>query len=83
MTIRLFLPLTWSGFEPADSDGSVSQVASADQVVETMLDHMTNPDSQSHLPLKAGGVWPGSRVQALVTRLTRVSPQQATLWFCA
>uniref|UniRef100_A0A3P9MHQ3 Triokinase/FMN cyclase n=1 Tax=Oryzias latipes TaxID=8090 RepID=A0A3P9MHQ3_ORYLA len=31
-----------------------SKVASADQVVEAMVDHMTNPDSQSHLPLKAG-----------------------------
>uniref|UniRef100_A0A3Q4HTX8 Triokinase/FMN cyclase n=1 Tax=Neolamprologus brichardi TaxID=32507 RepID=A0A3Q4HTX8_NEOBR len=39
--------------------GSVSvdllpQVASADEVVKTMIDHMTNPSSQSHLPLKSG-----------------------------
>uniref|UniRef100_A0A8C6LSY6 Triokinase/FMN cyclase n=1 Tax=Nothobranchius furzeri TaxID=105023 RepID=A0A8C6LSY6_NOTFU len=31
-----------------------SKVASADEVVKTMLDHMTNPDSQSHLPLSSG-----------------------------
>ncbi|XP_013866047.1 triokinase/FMN cyclase [Austrofundulus limnaeus] len=31
-----------------------SKVASADQVVKTMMDHMTNPDSQSHLPLSSG-----------------------------
>ncbi|XP_029023470.2 triokinase/FMN cyclase isoform X2 [Betta splendens] len=31
-----------------------SKVASADEVVKTMLDNMTNPDSQSHLPLKSG-----------------------------
>ncbi|TKS93019.1 Triokinase/FMN cyclase [Collichthys lucidus] len=31
-----------------------SKVASADKVVKTMIDHMTNPDSQSHLPLKSG-----------------------------
>lgn len=31
-----------------------SQVSSADEVVKTMIDHMTNPDSQSHLPLKSG-----------------------------
>ncbi|XP_037615618.1 triokinase/FMN cyclase [Sebastes umbrosus] len=31
-----------------------SKVASADGVVKTMIDHMTNPDSQSHLPLKSG-----------------------------
>ncbi|KAM4713767.1 triokinase/FMN cyclase [Anableps anableps] len=31
-----------------------SNVASADEVVKTMMDHMTNPDSQSHLPLKSG-----------------------------
>uniref|UniRef100_A0A3B5LFP4 Triokinase/FMN cyclase n=1 Tax=Xiphophorus couchianus TaxID=32473 RepID=A0A3B5LFP4_9TELE len=31
-----------------------SKVASADEVVKTMIDHMTNPDSQSHLPLKSG-----------------------------
>lgn len=30
------------------------QVASADEVVRTMIDHMTNRDSQSHLPLKSG-----------------------------
>lgn len=29
-------------------------MASADKVVKTMIDHMTNPDSQSHLPLKSG-----------------------------
>uniref|UniRef100_A0A3B5ACD1 Triokinase/FMN cyclase n=1 Tax=Stegastes partitus TaxID=144197 RepID=A0A3B5ACD1_9TELE len=29
-------------------------VASADEVVKTMIDHMTNPDSQSHLPLQSG-----------------------------
>uniref|UniRef100_A0A667YR46 Triokinase/FMN cyclase n=1 Tax=Myripristis murdjan TaxID=586833 RepID=A0A667YR46_9TELE len=31
-----------------------SKLASADEVVKTMIDHMTNPDSQSHLPLKSG-----------------------------
>ncbi|MED6263177.1 hypothetical protein CHARACLAT_001799 [Characodon lateralis] len=31
-----------------------SKVASADEVVKTMIDHMTNPDSQSHLPVKSG-----------------------------
>lgn len=31
-----------------------SKVASADEVVKTMIDHITNPDSQSHLPLKSG-----------------------------
>ncbi|XP_008433845.1 triokinase/FMN cyclase [Poecilia reticulata] len=31
-----------------------SKVASADEVVKMMVDHMTNPDSQSHLPLKSG-----------------------------
>uniref|UniRef100_A0A4W6CAQ4 Triokinase/FMN cyclase n=1 Tax=Lates calcarifer TaxID=8187 RepID=A0A4W6CAQ4_LATCA len=31
-----------------------SKVASADEVVKTMIDHMTNPDSQSYLPLKSG-----------------------------
>ncbi|XP_032355325.1 triokinase/FMN cyclase isoform X2 [Etheostoma spectabile] len=30
------------------------KVASADELVKTMIDHMTNPDSQSHLPLKSG-----------------------------
>lgn len=30
------------------------QVASADEVVRTMIDHMTNGASQSHLPLKSG-----------------------------
>ncbi|KAG7233380.1 hypothetical protein INR49_007110 [Caranx melampygus] len=30
-----------------------SKVASADEVVKTMIDHMTNPDSQSHLPLRS------------------------------
>ncbi|XP_069028285.1 triokinase/FMN cyclase [Embiotoca jacksoni] len=31
-----------------------SKVGSADEVVKTMMHHMTNPDSQSHLPLKSG-----------------------------
>ncbi|KAK5875562.1 hypothetical protein CesoFtcFv8_026632 [Champsocephalus esox] len=31
-----------------------SKMASADEVVKTMIDHMTNNDSQSHLPLKSG-----------------------------
>ncbi|KAL4007461.1 hypothetical protein ACER0C_001313 [Sarotherodon galilaeus] len=31
-----------------------SKVASADEVVKSMIDHMTNPSSQSHLPLKSG-----------------------------
>ncbi|XP_030018024.1 triokinase/FMN cyclase [Sphaeramia orbicularis] len=31
-----------------------SKVTSADDVVMTMINHMTNPDSQSHLPLKSG-----------------------------
>ncbi|XP_041738264.1 triokinase/FMN cyclase isoform X1 [Coregonus clupeaformis] len=31
-----------------------SKVTSADQVVKTMVDHMTNPASQSHLSLKSG-----------------------------
>lgn len=31
-----------------------AQVTSADEVVNTMINHMTNPDSQSHLPLKSG-----------------------------
>ncbi|XP_019967815.2 triokinase/FMN cyclase [Paralichthys olivaceus] len=31
-----------------------SKVTSADEVVKTMIDHMTNPDSQSRLPLKSG-----------------------------
>uniref|UniRef100_A0A3B3ZSN4 Triokinase/FMN cyclase n=1 Tax=Periophthalmus magnuspinnatus TaxID=409849 RepID=A0A3B3ZSN4_9GOBI len=31
-----------------------SKITSADEVVTTMIDHMTNPDSQSHLPLKSG-----------------------------
>lgn len=30
------------------------QLASADEVVRTMIDHMTDPSSQSHLPLKSG-----------------------------
>lgn len=30
------------------------QVASADEVVKTMIDLMTNTNSQSHLPLKTG-----------------------------
>ncbi|KAL0970634.1 hypothetical protein UPYG_G00244840 [Umbra pygmaea] len=30
------------------------KVASADEVVNSMIDHMTNPASQSHLPLKSG-----------------------------
>ncbi|MBN3295994.1 TKFC cyclase, partial [Amia calva] len=31
-----------------------SKVGTADEVVRTMIDHMTDPSSQSHLPLKAG-----------------------------
>uniref|UniRef100_A0AAY3ZUA0 Triokinase/FMN cyclase n=1 Tax=Denticeps clupeoides TaxID=299321 RepID=A0AAY3ZUA0_9TELE len=31
-----------------------SKVASADEVVKTMLNHMVDPSSQSHLPLNAG-----------------------------
>ncbi|XP_022073254.2 triokinase/FMN cyclase [Acanthochromis polyacanthus] len=31
-----------------------SKVSSADEVVRTMIEHMTNPDSQSHLPLQSG-----------------------------
>ncbi|XP_068164186.1 triokinase/FMN cyclase isoform X2 [Antennarius striatus] len=31
-----------------------SKVTSADEVVKTMINHMTNIDSQSHLPLKSG-----------------------------
>ncbi|XP_015247117.1 PREDICTED: triokinase/FMN cyclase-like, partial [Cyprinodon variegatus] len=31
-----------------------SKVVSADEVVKIVMDHMTNPDSQSHLPLKSG-----------------------------
>ncbi|KAM3590268.1 uncharacterized protein V6R79_006860 [Siganus canaliculatus] len=31
-----------------------SKVASADEVVKIILDHMTNPESQSHLPLQSG-----------------------------
>ncbi|XP_024858021.1 triokinase/FMN cyclase isoform X2 [Kryptolebias marmoratus] len=31
-----------------------SKVATADEVVKTMIDHMTNPHSQSHLPLSSG-----------------------------
>ncbi|KAM8882581.1 triokinase/FMN cyclase isoform 3-T3 [Synchiropus picturatus] len=31
-----------------------SKVVSADEVVKTMIDHMTNPESQSHLSLKPG-----------------------------
>ncbi|XP_075884182.1 triokinase/FMN cyclase [Nelusetta ayraudi] len=31
-----------------------SKVSSADEVVKTMINHMTNPDSQSHLPIKSG-----------------------------
>ncbi|KAJ3585512.1 hypothetical protein NHX12_014231 [Muraenolepis orangiensis] len=31
-----------------------SKVVCADQVVSTMIDHMTNPSSQSHLPLNSG-----------------------------
>uniref|UniRef100_A0A7N8X0T0 Triokinase/FMN cyclase n=1 Tax=Mastacembelus armatus TaxID=205130 RepID=A0A7N8X0T0_9TELE len=33
-----------------------SKVASADEVVKLMIDQMTNPDSQSHLPLKSDSV---------------------------
>lgn len=32
------------------------QVSSADEVVRTMINHMTNPDSQSHLPIKSGAL---------------------------
>ncbi|XP_074555226.1 triokinase/FMN cyclase isoform X2 [Halichoeres trimaculatus] len=31
-----------------------SKVATADEVVKMMIDHMTNPDSQSHLPVQSG-----------------------------
>ncbi|XP_056156247.1 triokinase/FMN cyclase [Lampris incognitus] len=31
-----------------------SKVVCADEVVKIMIDHMTNPNSQSHLPLKSG-----------------------------
>ncbi|KAF7706318.1 triokinase/FMN cyclase [Silurus meridionalis] len=31
-----------------------SKIASADEVVKTMIVHMTDPSSQSHLPLKSG-----------------------------
>ncbi|XP_060888045.1 triokinase/FMN cyclase isoform X1 [Labrus mixtus] len=31
-----------------------SQVASADEIVKTMIDHITNPDSQSHLSVNSG-----------------------------
>ncbi|KAM6909422.1 triokinase/FMN cyclase [Xenentodon cancila] len=31
-----------------------SKVTTADDVVKTMIDHMTNPESQSHLPLTSG-----------------------------
>ncbi|XP_068611693.1 triokinase/FMN cyclase [Brachionichthys hirsutus] len=31
-----------------------SKVTSADEAVESMIDHMTNADSQSHLPLESG-----------------------------
>lgn len=34
--------------------GGIFQIASADEVVRTMIDLMTNKDSQSHLPLKSG-----------------------------
>uniref|UniRef100_A0A8C9WSH4 Triokinase/FMN cyclase n=1 Tax=Sander lucioperca TaxID=283035 RepID=A0A8C9WSH4_SANLU len=34
--------------------GEREKVASADELVKTMIDHITNPDSQSHLPLKSG-----------------------------
>ncbi|KAM7376994.1 hypothetical protein PAMA_013671 [Pampus argenteus] len=45
-----------------------SKVASADEVVKTMIDHMTNPDSQSHLPLK-----PGDSVVVCVNNLGALS----------
>lgn len=32
------------------------KVSSADEVVRTMINHMTNPDSQSHLPIKSGAL---------------------------
>ncbi|KAK7910425.1 hypothetical protein WMY93_015109 [Mugilogobius chulae] len=31
-----------------------SKITSADEVVKTMIDHMTNPESQSHLSLQSG-----------------------------
>ncbi|XP_041635559.1 triokinase/FMN cyclase [Cheilinus undulatus] len=31
-----------------------SKVAAADEVVKMMIDHITNPDSQSHLPVQSG-----------------------------
>ncbi|XP_040039119.2 triokinase/FMN cyclase isoform X2 [Gasterosteus aculeatus] len=45
-----------------------SKVASADEVVKTMIDHMTNPVSQSHLPLK-----PGDSVVVCVNNLGALS----------
>nr|XP_046236999.1 triokinase/FMN cyclase [Scatophagus argus] len=45
-----------------------SKVASADEVVRTMIDHMTNPESQSHLPLK-----PGDNVVVCVNNLGALS----------
>ncbi|XP_059210699.1 triokinase/FMN cyclase [Centropristis striata] len=45
-----------------------SKVASADEVVKMMIDHMTNPDSQSHLPLK-----PGDSVVVCVNNLGALS----------
>ncbi|KAM7366533.1 hypothetical protein PAMP_015968 [Pampus punctatissimus] len=45
-----------------------SKVASADEVVKTMIDHMTNSDSQSHLPLK-----PGDSVVVCVNNLGALS----------
>ncbi|XP_034424757.1 triokinase/FMN cyclase [Hippoglossus hippoglossus] len=45
-----------------------SKVTSADEVVKTMIDHMTNPDSQSCLPLK-----PGDNVVVCVNNLGALS----------
>ncbi|KAM9836777.1 triokinase/FMN cyclase isoform 2-T2 [Aulostomus maculatus] len=45
-----------------------SKVTCADEVVKAMIDHMTNPDSQSHLPLK-----PGDQVIVCVNNLGALS----------
>ncbi|KAM8897268.1 triokinase/FMN cyclase isoform 2-T4 [Spinachia spinachia] len=45
-----------------------SKVASADEVVKTMIDHMTDPGGQSHLPLK-----PGDSVVVCVNNLGALS----------
>ncbi|TNN21906.1 Triokinase/FMN cyclase [Liparis tanakae] len=44
------------------------EVASADEVVKTVIDHMTHPDSQSQLPLK-----PGDAVVVCVNNLGALS----------